>query len=122
MEQKSIRVLIAENHRDLSEVMSQLIDTEPDMRCVGQVTDASEVLPKAREAAADKDVFVGGGASVINQYLAAGLVDEVELQVVPLVLGSGARLLEGVGPEIKLEQLWAMDAPGVTHLKYRVLS
>src|ERR1700756_240554 len=53
MEQKSIRVLIAENHRDLSEVMSQLIDTEPDMHCVGQVTDAAEVLPKARESSAD---------------------------------------------------------------------
>ena len=58
------------------------------------VTDGIEAaLVQAREAAADKDVFVGGGASVINQYLAAGLVDEVELQVVPLVLGSGARLL-----------------------------
>jgi DNA-binding NarL/FixJ family response regulator len=67
MEQKSIRVLIAENHRDLSEVMSQLIDTEPDMRCVGQVTDASEVLPKAREAAADAvilDLTLQGGSGL----------------------------------------------------------
>ena len=65
MEQKSIRVLIAENHRDLSEVMSQLIDTEPDMRCVGQVTDAAEVLPRAREAAADAvilDLTLQGGS------------------------------------------------------------
>ena len=67
MEQKSIRVLIAENHRDLSEVMSQLIDTEPDMRCVGQVTDASEVLLKAREAAADAvilDLTLQGGSGL----------------------------------------------------------
>jgi DNA-binding NarL/FixJ family response regulator len=67
MEQKSIRVLIAENHRDLSEVMSQLIDTEPDMRCVGQVTDASDVLPKAREAAADAvilDLTLQGGSGL----------------------------------------------------------
>jgi DNA-binding NarL/FixJ family response regulator len=67
MEQKSIRVLIAENHRDLSEVMSQLIDTEPDMRCVGQVTEASEVLPKAREAAADAvilDLTLQGGSGL----------------------------------------------------------
>jgi two-component system response regulator (stage 0 sporulation protein A) len=67
MEQKSIRVLIAENHRDLSDVMSQLIDTEPDMRCVGQVTDASEVLPKAREAAADAvilDLTLQGGSGL----------------------------------------------------------
>jgi len=86
------------------------------------VTDGIEsALAQAREAAGDKDVFIGGGASIINQYLAAGLVDEIELHVVPLLLGSGARLLEGVGPEIKLEQLRAVEAPGVTHLKYRVV-
>lgn len=64
-EPRSIRVLIAENHRDLSEVMSQLIDTEPDMRCVGQVSDAAEVLPKAREAEADVlilDLTLQGGS------------------------------------------------------------
>ena len=65
MEQKPIRVLIAENHRDLSEVISQLIDTEPDMHCVGQVTDACEVLPKARESLADVlilDLTLQGGS------------------------------------------------------------
>ena len=65
MEQKPIRVLIAENHRDLSEVISQLIDTEPDMHCVGQVTDACEVLPKARESSADVlilDLTLQGGS------------------------------------------------------------
>jgi dihydrofolate reductase len=87
------------------------------------VTDGIEsALAQAREAAGDKDVFIGSGASVINQFLAAGLVSEIELHVVPLVLGSGARLLEGVGPKIKLEQLRAVEAPGVAHLKYRVES
>ena len=65
MEQKPIRVLIAENHRDLSEVISQLIDTEPDMHCVGQVADACEVLPKARESSADVlilDLTLQGGS------------------------------------------------------------
>ena len=64
---RSLRVLIAENHRDLSEVMSELIDTEPDMRCVGQVSDAAEVLPKAREAAADVlilDLTLKGGSGL----------------------------------------------------------
>jgi DNA-binding NarL/FixJ family response regulator len=64
---KSLRVLIAENHRDLSDVMSQLIDTEPDMRCVGQVSDAAEVLPKARESAADVlilDLTLQGGSGM----------------------------------------------------------
>jgi dihydrofolate reductase len=77
-------------------------------------------LAQAREAAGDRDVFLGGGADSINQYLAAGLVDELQLHVVPILLGRGARLLEGVGPDIKLEQIRVIEAPGVTHLKYRV--
>jgi DNA-binding NarL/FixJ family response regulator len=66
-EHKSIRVLIAENHRDLSEVMSQLIDIEPDMHCVGQVSDAAQVLPKARESSADVlilDLTLQGGSGM----------------------------------------------------------
>jgi dihydrofolate reductase len=78
-------------------------------------------LDQARTAAVGKDVFIGGGADVINQYLRAGLVDELELDVVPLLLGGGARLFEGVGPEVTLEQVRALEAPGVTHLKYRVV-
>jgi dihydrofolate reductase len=87
------------------------------------VTDGIEAaLEQAREAAGGKDVFIGGGADVINQYLAAGLVDELELHVVPRVLGGGAGLFAGVGPELRLEQLRAVEAPGVTHLKYRVVN
>ena len=86
------------------------------------VTDGIEsALDQARAAATGKDVMIGGGADVINQYLAAGLVDELELHVVPLVLGGGARLLDGVGPDVKLEQVRSVEAPGVTHLKYRVV-
>ena len=75
-EQKSIRVLIAENHRDLSDVMSQLIDTEPDMHCVGQVSDAAEVLPKARESSAnvlilDLTLQGGSGLPLIEQLTTA---------------------------------------------------
>jgi dihydrofolate reductase len=85
------------------------------------VTDGIEAaLEQARAAAAGKDVTIGGGADVINQYLAAGLVDELELNVVPLVLGGGARLFEGVGPDLSLEQVRAVEAPGVTHLRYRI--
>jgi dihydrofolate reductase len=80
-----------------------------------------EALEQARSAAAGKDVFLGGGASIINQYLAAGHVDELELHVVPIVLGGGARLFDGVGQGVKLEQTRAVEAPGVTHLKYRVV-
>jgi dihydrofolate reductase len=77
-------------------------------------------LEQARRAAAGKDVTVGGGADVINQYLAAGLVNELELHIVPLLLGGGARMFEGVGHDLALEQVRAVDAPGVTHLKYRL--
>lgn len=86
------------------------------------VTDGIEsAMAQAKEAAGDKDVFIGGGANIINQYLAAGLVDEVELHVVPRLLGGGARLFEGVGPDVKLELVRVVHAPGVTHLKYRIV-
>jgi len=86
------------------------------------VTDGIEsALAQAREAAGDQDVFIGGGADVIDQYLAAGLVDEIELHVSPLILGGGARLFADVGSDLKLEQLRAVEAPGVAHLKYRVV-
>jgi dihydrofolate reductase len=87
------------------------------------VTDGIEpALGQAQAAAAGKDVMVAGGANVINQYLAAGLVDEIELHVVPLVLGGGARLFAGLSPDLRLEQIHAVEAPGVTHLKYRIVS
>jgi dihydrofolate reductase len=86
------------------------------------VTDGIEsALAQAREAAGDKDVFLGGGADSINQYLAAGQVDEIELHVAQILLGGGERLFDGVGPGLKLEQLRAVEAPGVAHLKYRVV-
>jgi dihydrofolate reductase len=85
------------------------------------VTDGIEsALAQAREAAGEADVFLGGGPESINEYLGAGLVDELHLHVAPLLLGGGKRLLEGVG-DLKLEQLRAVEAPGVTHLKYRVV-
>jgi len=87
------------------------------------VTDGIEVaLDRARKAAGDKDVMLGGGAQVIQQYLAAGLLDELELHVVPVLLGDGARLFDNLGDgHVRLEQLRAVEAPGVAHLTYRVL-
>jgi dihydrofolate reductase len=85
------------------------------------VTDGIEsALEQARDGAGGKDVTVGGGAQAINQYLAAGLVDELELHIVPLLLGDGARLFQGVGPGVELELIRVVEAPGVTHVKYRV--
>ena len=85
------------------------------------VTDGIEsALEQAREAAGGKDVQLHGGAGVAQQYLSAGLIDEFELHIVPVVLGGGERLLDNVG-ELELEQLRAIEAPGVTHIKYRVV-
>ena len=86
------------------------------------VTDGIETaLQRARESAGGQDVMLSGGAEIINQYLAAGLLDELDLHVVPVLLGGGARLFEDLGDaEVALEQVRAVDAPGVTHVKYRV--
>jgi dihydrofolate reductase len=85
------------------------------------VTDGIEAaLEQARQAAGAQDVLLGGGASVVQQYLAAGLVDEFWLHVVPVLLGAGARLLDNVG-DLDVEQVRAVEAPGVTHIKYRVV-
>jgi dihydrofolate reductase len=86
------------------------------------VTDGIEsALEQAKEAAGEQDVTVGGGADVINQYLVADLVDEIELHIAPLLIGGGERLFDGVRPDLKLEQLRAVEGPGVAHLKYRVV-
>jgi dihydrofolate reductase len=86
------------------------------------VTDGIELaLERARESADGQDVMLWGGAEVVNQYLAAGLLDELELHVVPVLLGAGARLFDNLGPaKIQLEQVRALEAPGVTHIKYTV--
>jgi dihydrofolate reductase len=87
------------------------------------VTDGIEsALEQARGAAGVEDVVIGGGADVIRQYLAAGLVDELSISLTPVLLGGGERLLDGLGDAaIELEQVDAIAAPGVTHLRYRVV-
>jgi dihydrofolate reductase len=86
------------------------------------VTDGIEsALAQARAAAGDGDVAIQGGATTSNQYLAAGLIDELRLHIVPLTLGAGTRLFEGV-PPLKLEQVRSRAARLVTHVTYRVLS
>ena len=88
------------------------------------VTDGIETaLERAREAAAGKHVRIGGGASVANQYLAAGLVDELSVHLVPKLIGGGARLFEGLGDaRPRLELVRTIPAEKVTHLKFRVIN
>ena len=86
------------------------------------VTDGIEsALAQARNAAGGRDVSLGGGARTIQQYLAAGLLDELEIHVVPLLLGRGERLLDHLDDKVKLEPVRTLAGSGVTHLKYRAV-
>jgi dihydrofolate reductase len=84
------------------------------------VTDRIEAaLEQARRAAGGKDVSLAGGAKAAQQYLAAGLVDEMEINLVPTLLGSGERLFEGAGDDLHgLELVRTVAAPKVTHLRF----
>jgi dihydrofolate reductase len=85
------------------------------------VTDGIEAaLEQARAAAGDQDVQIAGGARAIRQYLAAGLLDQLQLHIVPVVLGAGERLLEDVG-DPTLEPIDVVASPAATHVKYRVV-
>jgi dihydrofolate reductase len=97
----------------------------PPLECAGGTTftfvaEGPEVaLEQARAAAGDRDVAISGGASLARQYLAAGVVDELELHLVPALLGRGVRLFDDGIPELGLEQVSVVEAPGVVHLTYR---
>lgn len=96
---KRLRVLIAENHRDLSELMGELIDAEPDMRCVGQVAEAADVLPAAQRTAADAlilDLMLHGGSGL-------PLIAELALALPSLriIVFSGLASSEDVAHEAK---------------------
>jgi dihydrofolate reductase len=77
-------------------------------------------LDQAREAAGGRDIKLSGGASAAQQYLSAGLVDEMQLNVAPVLLGAGARLFENVGGNLGLEQERVVHTPEVTHIRYAV--
>jgi dihydrofolate reductase len=80
----------------------------------------SDALDQARKATGDGRIAIAGGPATINQYLAAGLVDELTVTVAPVTLGGGARLFDGV-PPLTLEQLSVSTASLATHITYRVV-
>lgn len=87
------------------------------------VTDGVETaIDQAQTAAGDKDVSIGGGANTIQQFLRAGLVDELQIHIAPLLLGGGVRLFDDLGTdEVKLQSTRVIESPNVTHLKFRVV-
>jgi len=87
------------------------------------VTDGVQAaFDQARAAAGDKDVAVGGGADVAQQYLKAGLLDELQIHLVPILLGGGVRLFDQLAPgQVELQGTRAIQSPTVTHLNYRVV-
>lgn len=86
------------------------------------VTEGIEsALKKAKAAAGDKDVTVMGGANLAQQYLKAGLIDDIQIHLVPVLFGAGTRLFDNLGSEhIRFEPIHVLDAPGVTHLRFRL--
>ena len=82
--------------------------------------DIHAALEQAKTAAGGKDVALGGGADVAQEYLKAGLIDEMEIHVVPMMLGDGARLFENTdGRQTEYECVRVVCSPAVTHFKYR---
>ena len=117
---KPLRVLIAENHRDLSDVMSQLIDTEPDMQCVGQVSNARDVLTAARNASADVlilDLMLQGGSGLplveeltrtipeLRVIIFSGLADSEEVAREAKRRGAAAFVSKGCDFQVLLDTL-----------------
>ena len=123
---KPLRVLIAENHRDLSDVMSQLIDTEPGMQCVGQVSDAAEVLAAARSTAADVlilDLMLQGGSGLplveelthampdLRVIIFSGLANSDEVAREVKRRGAAAFVTKGCDFQVLLDALRPVRAP-----------
>ena len=79
-------------------------------------------LELARAAAGNKNVGIWGGANIMRQYLKAGLLDEMQIHLVPILLGGGVRLFEGLDPEgIELRRTSSIETPGATHFRFEVV-
>lgn len=104
-------------------VLTRAAPDEPAPGHARYVTDGIEsCVAQAKSAAGGRDILLHGAATA-RECLRAGLLDEMELQLIPVLLGQGRRLFEDMPPElIELEPLRALEGPGVLHLRYRVRS
>jgi dihydrofolate reductase len=87
------------------------------------VTDGiAAALELARAAAGDRNVGIWGGANIMRQYLEAGLLDEMQIHLVPILIGDGTRLFEDLDPEgIELRRTSTIETPGATHFRFEVV-
>jgi dihydrofolate reductase len=87
------------------------------------VTDGIQsALEQAKVAAGDKNVNIAGGADTVQQFIRAGLLDELEIHLAPLLFGEGIRLFDKIGPQhVELENMRVVASPKVTHLRFRVV-
>jgi riboflavin biosynthesis pyrimidine reductase len=81
---------------------------------------ATRSTRQARADAGDKDVGIWGGANVFQRYLEAGLVDEIQIHLVPVILGEGVRLFDRIDRRIELERARTIETPAATHLRFNV--
>ncbi len=101
-------------------VAEEAVGEDSPFTFVGEGIEAA--LARAQEIAGEQDVCVMGGADVAQQYLAAGLVDEVSVHLVPVLLGAGRRLFDHLGPDhIELRPVEVIDSPTTTHVRYDVV-
>src|SRR2546429_2142950 len=102
-------------------VLTHQAPSEPPPGSAQYVTDIADCVTRAREGAGDRDILVHG-AKTGQALLRAGLLDQMELHLIPVLLGEGRRLFEGMGPEhIEPELVRTLEAPGVVHQRYRVV-
>jgi dihydrofolate reductase len=102
-------------------VLTRAAPPEPPPGSAHYVTDIASCVAEAKAAAGDRDILLHGAATA-QECLRAGLLDELELQLVPVLLGQGRRLFAELPPEhVELDLVRALDGPGVQHLRYRVV-
>ena len=94
----------------------------PGMAGTRSILGIKAALELTRAAAGDKNVGIWGGANIIREYLRAGLLDEMQIHLIPILLGDGIRLFEDLGPDgIELRRTSSIETPGATHLRFEVV-